>query len=65
MTRNRIDNADDLVVNGRIGLDDLVMVTAGAVAGGPSSLRCKPAFRRQAEPGTEIAAGRSPKNGWT
>ncbi len=30
-----IDNADDLVVNGKIDLDDLVMVIAGAVAGGP------------------------------
>jgi hypothetical protein len=29
-----IDNADDLVVSGRIGLDDIVMVTGGAVAGG-------------------------------
>jgi hypothetical protein len=31
-----LDNADDidLVVNGKIGLDDLVMVTAGAIAGG-------------------------------
>jgi len=30
-----IDNADDLVVTGKIDLDDLVMVIAGAVAGGP------------------------------
>jgi hypothetical protein len=30
-----IDNADDLVVNGKIDLDDLAMVIAGAVAGGP------------------------------
>ena len=29
-----IDNADDLVVNGKIDLDDLTMVIAGAVAGG-------------------------------
>ena len=31
----RIANADDLVVNGKIDLDDLAMVIAGAVAGGP------------------------------
>ena len=30
-----VDNADDLVVKGKIDLDDLVMVIAGAVAGGP------------------------------
>ena len=30
-----IDNADDLVVKGKIDLDDLAMVIAGAVAGGP------------------------------
>jgi hypothetical protein len=30
-----VDNADDLVVNGKIDLDDLAMVIAGAVAGGP------------------------------
>ena len=29
------DNADNLVVKGKIDLDDLVMVIAGAVAGGP------------------------------
>jgi hypothetical protein len=54
-----IDHADDLVINGRIDLDDLVMVITGAVAGGRRSLHC--GFRRQAEPGTEIAAGRFPK----
>ena len=36
-----IDNADDLVVNGKI---DLAMVIAGAVAGGSLSFLCKPAF---------------------
>jgi hypothetical protein len=30
-----VDNADELVVWGRIDLDDLAMVVAGAVAGGP------------------------------
>jgi hypothetical protein len=30
-----VDNADDLVVKGKIDLDDLAMVIAGAVAGGP------------------------------
>jgi hypothetical protein len=30
-----IDNADDLVVNGKIVPDDLAMVIAGAAAGGP------------------------------
>jgi len=29
------DNADNLVVKGKIDLDDLAMVIAGAVAGGP------------------------------
>lgn len=31
----RGDNAGKLVVNGKIDLDDLTMVIAGAVAGGP------------------------------
>jgi hypothetical protein len=30
-----VDSADDLVVKGKIDLDDLAMVIAGAVAGGP------------------------------
>ena len=30
-----IENSDGLVVEGKIDLDDLVMVIAGAVAGGP------------------------------
>ena len=30
-----IENSDDLVVNGTIDLEDLTMVIAGAVAGGP------------------------------
>lgn len=30
-----VDNADDLVVKGKVNLDDLTMVIAGAVAGGP------------------------------
>jgi hypothetical protein len=30
-----IENSEDLVVNGKIDLDDLAMVIAGAVAGGP------------------------------
>jgi hypothetical protein len=33
-----VDNADDLVVKGKIDLDDLAMVIAGAVAGGPQRL---------------------------
>ena len=39
-----IDNAVDLVVNGKIDLDDVAMVIAGAVAGRPLSFRCKPTF---------------------
>ena len=31
----RIENSDGLVVEGKIDLDDLAMVIAGAVAGGP------------------------------
>lgn len=31
----RIDDSEDLIVKGRIDLDDLTMVIAGAVAGGP------------------------------
>jgi hypothetical protein len=31
----RVDNSDGLVVNGKIDIDDLVMVIAGSVAGGP------------------------------
>ncbi|NOJ39304.1 hypothetical protein [Bradyrhizobium australiense] len=30
-----IEDSDGLVVNGKIDLDDLTMVIAGAVAGGP------------------------------
>ena len=30
-----VDNADNLVGKGKIDLDDLAMVIAGAVAGGP------------------------------
>jgi len=30
-----IENSDGLVVKGKIDLDDLAMVIAGAVAGGP------------------------------
>ncbi|KRQ99013.1 hypothetical protein CQ10_03815 [Bradyrhizobium valentinum] len=30
-----IEDSEDLVVNGKIDLDDLAMVIAGAVAGGP------------------------------
>ena len=30
-----IESADGLIVKGKIDLDDLVMVIAGAVAGGP------------------------------
>ena len=30
-----VDNTDDLVVKGKVDLDDLAMVIAGAVAGGP------------------------------
>jgi hypothetical protein len=31
----RVENSDGLVVEGKIDLDDLAMVIAGAVAGGP------------------------------
>jgi hypothetical protein len=31
----RIENSDGLVVEGKIDLDDLAIVIAGAVAGGP------------------------------
>lgn len=31
----RVENSDGLVVNGKIDIDDLVMVIAGSVAGGP------------------------------
>jgi CBS domain containing-hemolysin-like protein len=31
----RVESADGLVVNGKVDLDDLVMVIAGSVAGGP------------------------------
>jgi hypothetical protein len=31
----RVESSPDLVVNGRIDLDALVMVIAGSVAGGP------------------------------
>ncbi|ANW01006.1 hypothetical protein LMTR13_13305 [Bradyrhizobium icense] len=31
----RIEDSEDLVVKGKIDLDDLAMVIAGAVAGGP------------------------------
>jgi len=30
-----VESSDGLVVNGKIDLDDLAMVVAGAVAGGP------------------------------
>jgi hypothetical protein len=30
-----IDDSEDLIVKGKIDLDDLAMVIAGAVAGGP------------------------------
>jgi hypothetical protein len=30
-----IDDSEDLIVKGKIDLDDLTMVIAGAVAGGP------------------------------
>ena len=30
-----VDDADELVVKGKIDLDDLAMVVAGVVAGGP------------------------------
>ena len=30
-----VEQSDSLIVNGRIDLDDLTMVIAGAVAGGP------------------------------
>jgi hypothetical protein len=30
-----VEQSDDLVVKGKIDLDDLVMVIAGAMAGGP------------------------------
>jgi hypothetical protein len=30
-----IDDSEDLIVRGKIDLDDLAMVIAGAVAGGP------------------------------
>jgi len=30
-----VEQSDDLVVKGRINLDDLAMVIAGAMAGGP------------------------------
>ena len=57
----RIESSDGLVVEGKIDLDDLAMVIAGAVAGGPERpLRgCLPSS------GTEMAAGRFPQNGWT
>jgi hypothetical protein len=31
----RVDNSDGLIVSGKIDIDDLVMVIAGSVAGGP------------------------------
>jgi len=31
----RVENSDGLVVSGKIDIDDLVMVIAGSVAGGP------------------------------
>jgi hypothetical protein len=31
----RVESSDGLVVNGKVDLDDLVMVIAGSVAGGP------------------------------
>jgi len=31
----KVSNSEDLVVNGRIDLDALIMVVVGSVAGGP------------------------------
>jgi hypothetical protein len=31
----KVEGSDELIVNGRIDLDDLVMVIVGSVAGGP------------------------------